>query len=56
MIAAIERALPFTPIGAYLGFVPLPPLYWVAIAIILPSYDVLTHLMKGWFIRQYGLS
>jgi P-type Mg2+ transporter len=56
IIAAIGIALPFTPFGAYLGFVPLPPLYWVAIAIILPGYAVCTHLMKSWFIRRYGLS
>ena len=27
-IMAIGIAIPFTPLGAYLGFTALPPLYW----------------------------
>jgi P-type Mg2+ transporter len=49
-------ALPFTWLGGFLGFVPLPPTYWIALGLILPSYVALTHLVKTWFIRRLGLS
>jgi Mg2+-importing ATPase len=56
VIAIIGTALPFTPPGAWLGFVPLPPAYWIAMAVIVLGYAVLTHLAKVWFIRRYGSS
>ena len=55
VIAAIGVALPFTPIGATLGFVPLPATYWLPLAAILLGYATLTHLMKAWFTRKFGL-
>ena len=56
VIAVIGMALPFTSLGGVLGFVPLPPAYWIALGLILPSYVILTHLVKTWFIRRFGLS
>jgi Mg2+-importing ATPase len=56
IIAAIGITLPFTWLGGFLGFVPLPPAYWIALCLILLSYVVLTHFMKTWFIRRFGLS
>jgi Mg2+-importing ATPase len=56
VIAAIGIFLPFSWLGGLLGFVPLPPAYWIALALILPSYVVLTHFAKVWFIRRYGLN
>src|SRR6202790_5670395 len=56
VIAAIGMALPFTCLGDFLGFVPLPPAYWVALSLILLSYIALTHFVKTWFIRRFGLS
>jgi P-type Mg2+ transporter len=56
IIAAIGMALPFTSLGGFLGFVPLPPAYWLALGLILMSYVVLTHFVKTWFIRRFGLS
>jgi Mg2+-importing ATPase len=35
--------------------VVLPPGYWIALALILPSYAVLTHLVKSAFVRRFGL-
>jgi Mg2+-importing ATPase len=55
IVAAIGIALPFTLLGPILGFVVLPPEYWAALCLILPSYAVLTHLTKTWFIRRFGL-
>jgi P-type Mg2+ transporter len=56
IIAAIGIALPFTWLGGFLGFVPLPPTYWAALCLILLSYVILTHLVKTWFIRRFGLN
>src|ERR1035441_5124564 len=56
IIAVIGITLPFTWLGGFLGFVPLPPTYWIALCLILMSYVVLTHFMKIWFIRRFGLS
>ena len=56
IIAAIGIALPFSLLGRLLGFVPLPPTYWIALSLILPCYVVLTHFVKLWFIRRFGLS
>jgi Mg2+-importing ATPase len=56
IIAAIGIVLPFSWLGGFLGFVPLPPTYWIALCLILLSYVVLTHFMKTWFIRRFGLS
>jgi Mg2+-importing ATPase len=38
-----------------LQFTPLPPLYWVFIGGFLLSYAVLTHLVKTWFVRRWGM-
>ena len=54
-ICAIGIALPFTPLGATLGFVPLPHLFWPIVASFLLSYAVLTTAVKTWFIRRWGL-
>jgi Mg2+-importing ATPase len=56
VIAAIGIVLPFTWLGGFLGFVPLPPPYWIALFFILVSYVILTHVVKTWFIRWFGLS
>ena len=56
VIAAIGIALPFTWLGGFLGFVPLPPAYWIPLSLILLSYVILTHFVKTWFIRRFGLS
>ena len=55
MVAAIGVILPFTWLGASLGFVPLPPAYWLPLCLILLAYAALTHVMKAWFFRRYGL-
>lgn len=48
-------ALPYSPFAGYLGFVPLPPIYWAWIAGFLVAYSVLTHYVKTWFHRKYGI-
>ncbi len=55
IICAIGIALPFSPLAGPLGFQPLPALYWPIVAGFLLSYAVLTHLVKTWFIRRWGV-
>ena len=47
--------LPYLPIGSYFGFVPLPASFWIWIAGFLLCYSVLTHSVKVWFHRKYGI-
>ena len=53
IIAAVGIVLPFTWLGGTLGFVPLPPAYWIPLCLILLGYAVLTHLTKTWFTRRF---
>jgi Mg2+-importing ATPase len=55
IIVAIGSAIPYTPLGTTLGFVPLPPLYWVCVMVMLVAYAVLTHVVKMWFVRRWGM-
>ena len=55
VISVVGITLPFTWIGASLGFVPLPPLYWPAVIAIISCYAVLTQLVKSWFVRRWGM-
>ena len=55
IIVAIGGAIPYTPLGTTLGFVPLPPLYWLCVILMLIAYAVLTHVVKMWFVRRWGM-
>jgi P-type Mg2+ transporter len=55
LVAAAGIAIPFSWLGSVLGFVRLPQTYWIALCFILLSYAILTHLMKTWFVRRFGL-
>ena len=53
MIAGV--VLPYLSIGSYFGFVPLPATFWIWIAGFLLCYSLLTHAVKVWFHRKYGI-
>jgi Mg2+-importing ATPase len=55
IICAIGIVLPFTWAGSALGFTPLPWLYWPLVVATLLAYAILTHFVKVWFIRRWGL-
>jgi P-type Mg2+ transporter len=55
VICVVGVALPYTWLGSALGFTPLPPLYWAFVAAILASYAILTHVVKVWFFRRFGV-
>jgi Mg2+-importing ATPase len=46
--------LTVSPLADTLGFVPLPPLYWLLVAIMLVCYIALTQIVKVWFVRRFG--
>ena len=54
LIVAIGAYLPYSPLASTLGFVPLPPLYWLFLLGMLVVYVVLTQLVKTWFYRRFG--
>jgi Mg2+-importing ATPase len=51
-IMAVGITLPFTPVGSYLGFTALPPLYWPLLGLTLLCYVVLTQLVKMWLLQK----
>jgi Mg2+-importing ATPase len=53
-IMAAAVVLPYSPVAPFLGFVPLPPIYWAWIAGFLLAYAVLTHGVKRWFNAKFG--
>ncbi len=53
-VMAIGAWLPYSPLASSLGFVPLPPLYWLFIVFFLLSYGILTHIIKTWFMKKFG--
>ena len=55
IICVIGIALPYTWVGSVLGFTPLPALYWPLVTAMLLTYAILTHVVKVWFIRRWGL-
>ena len=52
IVVAIGVGLPFSPLGRYLGFTPLPLLYWPLLAATVLGYGLLTHSVKIWLLRK----
>ena len=52
VIMAIGIAIPFSPIGPYLGFSKLPMLYWPLLAATLLCYVLLTQGAKMWLLHR----
>jgi Mg2+-importing ATPase len=52
LIMAIGAYLPYSPLAIPLGFVPLPPLFWLILLATLLCYVGLTQLVKTWLIRK----
>jgi Mg2+-importing ATPase len=51
-VMAIGVAIPFSPVGRYLGFTTLPLLYWPLLALTLASYMLLTQGLKMVLVRR----
>jgi Mg2+-importing ATPase len=54
IIVAIGVMIPFTPLGAALGMVPLPMRYFGWLWVILGAYFLLTQAIKMWYVRIFG--
>jgi Mg2+-importing ATPase len=52
VIMMVAMWLPFSPLGPWLGFTHLPPLYWLLLGITLFCYVLLTQGVKSWLIRK----
>ena len=54
LLAVISFAIivPYTPLGAFFGFVPPPPAFYLALAGILGAYAVLAETVKKWFYKR----
>ena len=51
-IMAVGAYLPASPLGGYLGFAPLPPLYWPLLVVTLIGYMLATQLIKRWLVAR----
>jgi P-type Mg2+ transporter len=55
LVAGSGALLPYSPLGATLGFVHLPGIYWLAVLAIILAYCSLANLVKTWFVRRWAL-
>ena len=53
--AVVGALLPFTPLAPILGFVPLPPLFFGALLVMIVTYLGLVEVAKRWFYRRYPM-
>jgi len=51
IVMAVGVAIPLSPVGRYLGFSVLPPLYWPLLALTIVCYMLLTQGVKMWLLR-----
>jgi P-type Mg2+ transporter len=51
---AAGALLPFTPLAPWLGFTPLPPLFFAVLAGMVLLYLALVEAVKGGFYLRYA--
>ncbi|MDD5370695.1 MAG: magnesium-translocating P-type ATPase [Anaerolineaceae bacterium] len=54
IIVVVGAWLTVSPLAGTLGFVALPPLYWLLLAMMLLCYVVLTQVVKTWFYHKFS--
>ncbi|MBI3791736.1 MAG: magnesium-translocating P-type ATPase [Gemmatimonadetes bacterium] len=54
LVIVIGLAVPFTPVGTYLGLVPLPGAYVGWLGVVLLGYALLTQLVKRIYIARFA--
>jgi Mg2+-importing ATPase len=54
-VSVAGTVLPYTPLGPWLGFTPLPPSLLGAIALLAATYLFLVQAVKTWFYRRHAL-
>ena len=55
IVCAIGAIIPYTILGEALGFHRLPWAYWPSLAAMMLAYAIMTHLVKSWFVRRWGM-
>ena len=55
VVVAFGSWLPYSPLAPMLGLVPLPGIYWLWITGFVLTYSVLTHMVKVWFFKRFGM-
>ena len=53
-VVAAATALPFTPLGARLGFVPAPGLFFLILTGMVAAYLAMVQAVKTWFYRRFA--
>jgi Mg2+-importing ATPase len=53
-IVSTAALLTVSPLASTLGFVQLPSLYWLLLAIMMICYVFLTQIIKTWFVHKFG--
>jgi Mg2+-importing ATPase len=53
--AVAGALLPFTPLAPWLGFTPLPPLFFAVLLVMIISYLGLVEVVKRWFYQRYPM-
>jgi Mg2+-importing ATPase len=54
LVVAAGAWLTVSPLAGTLGFVALPPRYWLYLGVMLVAYTMLTQVVKVWFVRRYA--
>ena len=54
-VMGVAIALPYSPFAHAIGLVPLPPIFWAWMAAFCSIYFILTHYVKTWFNRRFGV-
>ncbi len=54
VIIAFALIVPYTPLGAVFSFVPPPPLFYAALALLLGSYVALAEAVKYYFYKRHA--
>jgi Mg2+-importing ATPase len=54
LIITIGILIPFSPLAKPFGFVSPPPIYFLALFIMVTIYLFLVQVVKKWFVRKFG--
>lgn len=53
LIVGVGAWLTVSPLANALGFVPLPPFFWLLLTLMMICYALLTQGVKVWFVRRF---
>jgi Mg2+-importing ATPase len=54
VVVILAMAFPYTPLGRYFGFVPLPPSFYLILAGMVLIYLLAVEGIKQWFFRRFA--